>query len=517
MRLEWRRGIALACAAVALALAVSAAPATARDSVYRYSLEERRISRANLDGKQFEDFDVPGGIPSNVKGIAIDAAGGRIYWNLGDAIEFANLDGSGRGTLNTTGAVLNDAISLAIDTVSRRVYWANSNPAAPTIGFANLDGSGGGNVAITGATRPAAPLSLLVHPGGGRIYWADQAGNRISFARLDGSGGADLDTTGAPLVNPVGLVIDAGSQRIYWGSAGVRAFGSASLAGGVGTELPLLGTSKLPFGVALDVADGRLYWSGSNGANAIGSVPFPAGGTNTEVASGSAGSVGAFNPILLKAPVDRFPARPPVLPIAPQGSRLTCPDFWAGDLVEANLMQAPQTVTYRWTRADKFSSGDPGAEIPGANGREIVATEPGTYSCKSTATNFAGSTTSSFLTAEVFPVPAQKKPPAGKRAAMLALLKTTLNRRKGTATLRLMVSGAGKLEVRGRKLAPVDRTTGRNDSVVKVTLRPRGKAAQRLLARKGSLKTTARVTFSADGETRSLSARVVLKKIQRRR
>jgi len=504
MRREWRRRIgALACAATALGLAVSAMPAAAADSVYWYAFETPTINRAGLVNPEGNGaLDIPGGIPSNVRGIAIDSAAGRLYWNFGDTIEFANLDGSGRDTLNTTGAVLDDAISLAIDSVHRRIYWANSKPDAPTIGFASLDGNGGGNLEIAGATRPLAPLSLLVHPAGGRIYWADSVRSKISFANLDGSGGGDLDTTGAPSVEPKGLAIDAGRQRIYW-TSGPAAFGSASLAGGDGTELPLLGTAQKPFGLALDPQAGRLYWSANREAgNLIGSIPFPSGGTSTPLATNGANvGVGGFNPILLKKPTTFGTPVPSLAPVK-LGDRLDCHVSWAGDLVEANLMQAPQTVAYQWLRN--------GAPIQGATAQTQVATEPGNYTCVSTATNFAGSATETGPPFTISPVTATKPQPK------LKLLKTRFNRRKGTATLTLAVSGAGKLRVRGRKLAPVDRSTGRDDSTISVTLRPRGKSARLQLARKGVLKTKALVTLLSGGETRSLSTPVVLKKKPKR-
>ncbi|HEX5608493.1 MAG TPA: hypothetical protein VFX45_00200 [Solirubrobacterales bacterium] len=506
---EWKRRIgALASAATALVvLAISAAPAAASDAIYFYAFERPTISRAGLDKTQTGDLAIPGGIPSNVHGIAIDAVTGRIYWNLGNTIEFANLDGSGRGTLSTAGAVLSNAVSLAIDTAQRRLYWANSNPIAPTIGFASLggSGSGSGNLEIVGATRPTAPLSLLVDPDRGRIYWADLANNRISFAKLDGSGGGDLDTTGAPIAEPAGLAIDAASQRIYWSSRPARAFGSASLAGGDGEELPLLGTAQRPLGVAIDPEASRLYWSADKAPSMIGSIPFPAGGPSAPLFTSTSAPDGAFNPILLKKPTT-FGLPVPVSPprTVHPGDRAACFASWAADAVEANLMRAPQTFAYEWLRN--------GVPIPGATEQAVLVTEPGTYTCSVTATNFAGSTTQTGVgfTATPGPTPPKAKP-------RLELVKVTSNRRKGTATLKLMVSGAGKLEVRGRKLAPVNRTTTGNDSVVAVTLRPRGKAALRLLARRGVLKTTANVNFSADGESRSLSTRVVLKKTKPRR
>src|SRR6202000_1808945 len=102
------------------------------------------------------------------------------------------------------------------------------------------------------------------------------------------------------------------------------------------------------------------------------------------------------------------PPEPPAQPKPyAQGSTLVCPYDWQGDLPEAHLYRAPQTVTYTWSRN--------GAAIAGATGATMIANEAGRYGCTETAPNGAGSATSgaSFevvqpVTVKLVPVPGPK-------------------------------------------------------------------------------------------------------------
>ena len=113
-------------------------------------------------------------------------AGDRIYWAnqfAPNKISFANLDGSGGGDLSTTGAASGEPRGVAIDVAGGKVYW--TNPVGDRISFANLDGSGGGgNLNTTGATVNQ-PNAAAVYPAAGRIYWTNEFGDRISFANLN--------------------------------------------------------------------------------------------------------------------------------------------------------------------------------------------------------------------------------------------------------------------------------------------------------------------------------------------
>jgi hypothetical protein len=76
-------------------------------------------------------------------------AANRLYWaDAGGTptpkVSLANLDGSGNGPLNTSGAAAEDCcpFGLAIDSAGGKVYWGSDD--ANGVSYANLDGSGGG-------------------------------------------------------------------------------------------------------------------------------------------------------------------------------------------------------------------------------------------------------------------------------------------------------------------------------------------------------------------------------------
>ena len=72
-------------------------------------------------------------------GIALDVAGGKMYWtdDSADRIQRANLDGSNIENLITHG--LNDPYGIALDVAGGKMYWADEG--ANKIQRANLDGS----------------------------------------------------------------------------------------------------------------------------------------------------------------------------------------------------------------------------------------------------------------------------------------------------------------------------------------------------------------------------------------
>ncbi len=196
----------------------------------------------------------------------------RVYWANGNnnTISYANLDGSGGGgQLNLSGTTPNRPRGVAIDAVTRRLYWANEGDN--TILYANLDGSGGGGQLDIGTAPIASPHAVAIDPTTRTIYWANDSGNPISYARLDGSGGAALDTSGSNPDRPYGAAIDLAGGRIYWANRGIpdmtethpSTISYANLDGsGGGGELDV-GTSPIidAHGVTIDPEARRIYWA----------------------------------------------------------------------------------------------------------------------------------------------------------------------------------------------------------------------------------------------------------------
>jgi DNA-binding beta-propeller fold protein YncE len=106
-----------------------------------------------------------------------------------------------------------------------------------------------------------------------RVYWSNSGGDRISYANLDGTGGGgNLNTTGA--ISGAGnlyfgLAIDLAAGKLYWANYNAGhpeddAISYANLDGSGGGTLDTTGAKvEAPVGVAIDPATNRIYWANS--------------------------------------------------------------------------------------------------------------------------------------------------------------------------------------------------------------------------------------------------------------
>ncbi len=382
-----------------LLAALAPAPALGADIVYwdwatlgSDTVEASGISAANLSGRGGIGLPVSGTPVDHPLGMAIDSATGRMYWaNFGasinycigalgadNTISYANLDGSHGGILNTSGATVSGPDGLAIDPAVRRVYWANDH--ANSISYANLNGSGGHDLNTTGATVDC-PAGVAVDPAAGRVYWTNFIGNTISYANLDGRGGGDLPTPGASVDGPYGLAIDPADGHIYWANNTGNTISYANLDGsGGGDNLATPGaTVNGPWGIAIDPGAGRIYWANNLG-NSISYANLNESG-GADLSTPGAPVDHPKYPVLLEVP--RATGLPTVRGGSAPGSTLVClPDTWAADLPESFLYRAPLRFAYSWS--------ENGVPIVGGS-NFLTATSPGSYACRVTAANYAGS------------------------------------------------------------------------------------------------------------------------------
>jgi DNA-binding beta-propeller fold protein YncE len=466
-----RRHIALVALTLTVICLLLASAATGAN-VYWVNIDGNKISHANTDGSGGGDVPIVGAPVGRPSGLAIDAGAGRLYWANRDdnTIRYSNLNGSGGALFNTVGATAGSITGLAVDPAGGRLYWANTS--AGTISFANLDGSGGRDLDTTGASVDE-PAGLVVVPSAGRVYWSNYGGNTISFANLDGSGGGgDLDTTGATVDSPEGVAVDLPRSRIYWTNVGNNTIAYANLSGGGGGQLNTAGAPvNGPFGLAINFS-GTIFWA--NYSNNSIAYANPGGGPGEQVNTSGATLEGTALPVLLERPHNS--ESPAVLGAHKPGSTLTCSQGkWFADRAESFLALAPQTFSYQWFRNGKAEAG---ATSPG-----FAANKVGTYSCVVTATNYAGSESS--VSAVDFSVNATVK-----------FKKVTFNRKKGTATLRVAVTGSGRLDIYGKGVANAQRKHAAGTA--KITVRTSGKARIKL-KNTGKARVKATVSYTPEG------------------
>jgi DNA-binding beta-propeller fold protein YncE len=511
---RWRLAAALCSLAATALMAASAAHAADRiyfSNFYGGANDSGTIAYANLDGSG------GGGVPTGdatvdgPMGLAIDAAGGRVYWTnfgaggsgTGSTIGYANLDGSGGGgDLPTGAATVSGPHGLAIDAATRKIYWPNDT--TNSISWANLDGSGGGNL-FTGDATVNGPRGMAVDPAAGRIYWTNHDGNSISYANLDGSGGGgDLPTGSATVVNPEGVALDPGIGKLFFGDytdsdpdphkvayVNIDGSGGADLDTGAATVVE-------PHGVAVDPNVGRVYWANFD-ANSI-SYANVNGGGGADLPTNGATLDRPNMPSLLESPVGA--GRPVIQGGSTPGSTLHCTQgSWAPDLTASLLYRVPQSFTYQWSKDGKA--------VAGAISSSYTASSVSKYTCEVTARNQAGSAAR-----------------IGGPYAVFKIGKPKLNRNQGTARLVVTVpSGGETLTLSGKGVvkqpagghARVSNAVASRHGLrkVKLLVKAKGKAKKRLNST-GKAKVKVKVTDTPKGGSPdSQTKKLMLKKAQR--
>ncbi len=217
------------------------------------------IQRANLDGTGRTSL-VPG--LSNPVGIALDVAGGSMYWTAvngpNQEIGRANLDGTGRTSIIPLTPFDTAPLTVSLDLAHGKIYWVEGAEYGfelhrfGSILRANLDGTG-----ITRILSLPGPQGMALDPKAGKLYWTDYINRDIESANLDGTGRTTLVTG----VSGVQLALDAAAGKLYWTDGGNKDIESINLDG-TGRTTIVAGLS-LPSGIALDIARGKLYWADS--------------------------------------------------------------------------------------------------------------------------------------------------------------------------------------------------------------------------------------------------------------
>ena len=244
-----------------------------------------KIQRANLDGSNIETLVSELEAPARLVAIVLDVDEGKIYWTNNDRgatlpgrakIQRANLDGS---NIETLVARLIGPFGIALDVDGGKIYWTGTHG----IQRANLDGSNIKTL-VTNDFRVAS-LGIALDVAEGRMYWTDMeeyapgTGN-VQRANLDGS---NIETLVSGLETPFGIALDVDEGHLYWTdsrSVGVsQTLKEASGSVGVfGNKIPgtgnvqranldgsnietLVSGLETPFGIALDVDGGKIYWT----------------------------------------------------------------------------------------------------------------------------------------------------------------------------------------------------------------------------------------------------------------
>ena len=221
------------------------------------------IQRVNLDGTNVEDL-ITTGLRTPYR-IALDIVGGKMYWTDWDAfkIQRANLDGSNVQDLLTG---LYFPHGIALDIAGGKMYWTDRG--RDKIQRANLNGSNVEDLVTQGLK---SPRGIALDVAASKMYWTDWRTKKIQRANLDGTNVEDLITSiTSELDSPDDIALDVASGKMYWTHTNFDSTTHKFINGKIqranldGSNVQdLLTGLKFPFGIALDIAGGKMYWTDS--------------------------------------------------------------------------------------------------------------------------------------------------------------------------------------------------------------------------------------------------------------
>jgi sugar lactone lactonase YvrE len=279
---------------------------TTQPTLYFLSLRGGVI-KASAQGTHRSVVVAPEAAGVGPDGIAIDAAGGHVYWttmgkvadNDGSILR-ADLDGRNVKTIVPAGGTYTPK-QLKIDTVNRKLYW--SDREGMRVMRSNLDGSAIETLIVTGTSdadrKDAARwcVGIAVDTHGGKLYWTQKGGDNankgtIKRANLKMPAGAtaatrkDIEVLFSNLPEPIDLDIDNDTRLLYWSDRGDNTISRAPLdpptqydpAKRTDREIVLRNVGEA-IGVALDMTADKLYYTSLGGV--VGSVAL--NGTNAKV------------------------------------------------------------------------------------------------------------------------------------------------------------------------------------------------------------------------------------------
>ena len=181
----------------------------AAGKVYWTDVDNSAIRVANLDGTDQQDI-FPSGLafPSALR---LDAAANRMYWGEQDV----SLSTTPLGLLAPQ--LLAETVfnrGLAIDSAGGKIYWTTSiTQSSGRILRSNLDG---GEQEVVHFENSSKPGNLALDVAAGKIYWSDPIARKIRRANLDGTNVEPvLDTLF--IGNPKAIAIDFATQKLYIG------------------------------------------------------------------------------------------------------------------------------------------------------------------------------------------------------------------------------------------------------------------------------------------------------------
>jgi DNA-binding beta-propeller fold protein YncE len=177
-------------------------------------------------------------------GIAVDAAGGKVYWadNETDSITRANLDGSSPEVVYRSSDPYSNPNGIAIDHDAGKLFWTESN----VVKCAGLEGS-------SPAVLYTASFPTGVSVASGKVFFTDNMTGSMSRGDYAGDAPTVFTLSTDAFSNPSAVAI---AGDVFWAEAG----GVYRMAQD-GSARVQLATPAFPGGVAIEPASHRIYYT----------------------------------------------------------------------------------------------------------------------------------------------------------------------------------------------------------------------------------------------------------------
>lgn len=198
------------------------------------------VMRADLDGKNVMTIVKSGGTYTP-KQLKLESRSGKLYWSdrEGMKVQRANLDGSMLETLVVTGTAGTDdsshwCVGMALDVAGGKIYWTqkggeSAGPNHGSIRRANIEPPAGADPAKRTDVevlfdKLPEPIDLDIDVEHRLLYWTDRTDNTVSRAPLDLPAGADpaarkdreILVMGSGTL--IGISLDLGRGKMYYTS-----------------------------------------------------------------------------------------------------------------------------------------------------------------------------------------------------------------------------------------------------------------------------------------------------------
>ncbi|KAK7482464.1 hypothetical protein BaRGS_00026281, partial [Batillaria attramentaria] len=189
--------------------------------------DSRQRSVFHIDYDTFSSIEIPLSTVYTPFAVDYDPVDGRVYWTdfRTRDIRSALLNGSDIQQLWYSYRANATLVGLAVDPLSRLVFYVDA--VSKEIGMVTMD-SGHHKTIIT--VNVDAPGCITLDTMKGVMYWSDVGDvNKIESANYDGTGRRVL--VNAALYVPNGLALDLANNRLYWVDSGNNTVESSDLNG----------------------------------------------------------------------------------------------------------------------------------------------------------------------------------------------------------------------------------------------------------------------------------------------